>query len=404
MLLRIVPSALLLGVAGCSSAGTAASQDDAGTATADAATVTDATTAGADASAPTSDASTPTDGAPPSVDTDASVAAFAVGVTTRTWEDTHRPTPENGTEPAKTSRKLLTEIWYPAPGTPTASPTRDAPLAPGGPYPLVLFVHGSSSNRTVYSYLTSGLARAGYVVAAADFPLTSMGWPGGTSDLHVSDQVGDLSFMCDQMKSASLTPNDLLKGAVDGLSYSVMGHSTGGTVAALAAFGGDDTLITHDPRVRAVIPLSGDACMFDTTFFQKRNVPVFVIGATNDLFVPPSNNGQRVFDNSNMPHLLATLVGASHVAFTDFGIPDWLLNPIPTGPTSPLATTLSAYGDASACLPIPPAATFAAMPTDTQHALVVQIVTAYLEDQIRHRPGALKSVMTSGDPGVVFRP
>ncbi len=408
MFLRIVASALVFGVVGCSSAN-ATAPEDGGVASghaSDAGSHPDATVGAKDAGgvAPVADASSTGDAAQSDAGGANALAAYAVGVQTRTWEDANRPTPANGSEPARGTRTLVSEIWYPTPGAPTASPTRDAPLAPGGPYPLVLFVHGSGSNRTVYSYLTSGLARAGYVVVAADFPLTVMNAPGGSSDLHVSDQVGDLSFMCDQMKAAALAPSDKLRGAVDGLSYAVVGHSTGGTVAQLAAFGGDDALITHDSRVKAVVPLSGDACMFNDAFFAKRSVPILVVNATNDLFVPPENNGLRAFVNTNDPHMLATLIGGSHVNFTDFGIPDWLLSPKPTAPTSPLATTLSTYGDGAACLPVPAASTLAAMPVDTQHALTVHVVGAYLDAQMRHRTGPLTAVTTSGDPAVVFRP
>jgi pimeloyl-ACP methyl ester carboxylesterase len=391
---------LALGVAGCASTGTStsddANSDDAGVPHVP---VNDAGAAPTDAGGWEADAAQTDTGS-----SDAALADFAVGVTTRTWVDTHRPTPQNGVEPAKTSRTLVTEIWYPTPGTSSAAPpARDAPLAPGGPYPLVLFVHGSSSSRTVYSYLTIGLARAGYVVAAADFPLTALSTPGGSSDLNVSDQVGDLSFLCDQLKAAALDPSDALAGAVDGLRYAVVGHSTGGAVAALAAFAGDDPAIKHDPRVSAIVPLSGDACMFDATFFKSRSVPVFAIGATNDLFVRLANSGQWVFDNTTSPHLLAKLVGGEHVHFTDLNLPDILLNPVPTGPTSPLATTLRAYGDAGACLPVPAAGTDPAMSFDTQHARVVELVTAYLEAQMRQRPAALAALVGGNDPVVVFQ-
>jgi predicted dienelactone hydrolase len=333
---------------------------------------------------------------------DAGVPAFAVGVTTRTWTDPTRATPQNGLEPAKSGRTLVTEIWYPTTAPSSPDPPRDVPLAPGGPYPLVLFVHGSSGARTVYSSLTIGFAQAGYVVAAADFPLTASVTAGGPSDLHVTDQVGDLSFLCDQLKAAALDPSDELKGAVDGQSYAVVGHSTGGAVGELAAFAGDDAAIKHDPRVSAVVPLSGDACMFSASFFQSRSVPVFAIGGTNDLFVPIANNGKWVFDNTRPPHLLAKLVGGSHVYFTDFDIPDAPLKPVPTGPTSPLATTLSAYGDASECLPVPPKGMDAQLSIDTQHALVVQLVTGYLDAQMRHSPAALAKLIAAGNPLVVF--
>jgi alpha-beta hydrolase superfamily lysophospholipase len=340
-----------------------------------------------------------TDGA-----TDAEVTSLPVGVTTRTWIDTARPTPQNGTAPAQPSRTLATEIWYPTSATSPLAPTlRDVPVAQGGPYPLVLFVHGSSSGRLLYTFLTIALAQAGYVVAAADFPLTALDTPGGPSDLNVSAEVGDLAFLCDQLKAASLDSTDILRGAVDGLGYAVVGHSTGGAVAELAAFAGDDAAITHDPRVRAAVPLSGDACMFDPGFFKTRAVPIFAIGASDDLFVRFANSGQWVFDNTSAPHLLVNLVGGQHLHFTDLGFLDADLGPVPTGPTSPLAVTLQAYGDAGACLPVPPPGADAPISIDTQHALVIQLVTAYLDAEMRQSPAALTALEGANNPLVVFQ-
>jgi pimeloyl-ACP methyl ester carboxylesterase len=360
--------------------------------------------AGADATGP-SDASPSSDAVPPS---DAAVpidaAHFAnVGVTTRTFVDSTRPTPANGSAAAQTSRTLVTEIWYPTVAN-GLSPIRDAALAPGGPYPLVLFVHGSGSGRTYYSYLTTALAQAGYVVAAADFPLTAMGTPGGSSDHYVWYQVGDLSFLCDQLKLTSASASDKLQGAVDGLSYAVVGHSTGGAVAELAAFAGDDSMITHDPRVAAVVPLSGDACMFSASFFKSRGVPVFVIGASNDLFVRWPNSGEWVYESTNEPHLSAELIGGQHIYFTDFTfLMDSMLNPVPSGPTSDLAVALQAYGDAGECLPEPGQGTDPAMTAAKQHAYVTKLVTAFLEAQMRHNPALLTAAEGENDPVVVFQ-
>jgi dienelactone hydrolase len=335
---------------------------------------------------------------------DMALGSYAVGVTTRTFIDHTRITPANGAEPEHPERSLATDIWYPTPGDSTSTAmTRDAPLAPGGPWPLVLFVHSSQGSRSGYPYLTAGLAHAGYVVAAADFPLTAGTTPGGASDLHVTDQVGDLSFLCDQLQAASADAAELLKGAVDGAHYAVVGHSTGGTVAELAAFAGDDAAIKHDARVSAVVPLSGDACMFDASFFKRRSVPIMIVGGTDDLFVRIPNNGQWVFDNGNAPHLLAKLVGAQHVYFTEFMIPDALVNPAPTLPDSPLAVTLRAYGDGSECSPTPPAGTDPQMPFETQHDLVLQLVTAYLHAQMRQHPEVLSALVASNNPLIVFQ-
>jgi predicted dienelactone hydrolase len=355
---------------------------------------------GADGPGATADAGPPpADAAPPPK------GPFAVGVTKRIWVDASRPTPANGSEPEQPSRTLDTEIWYPAVGDPGSTDAqRDAALVPGGPFPLVLLVHGSGSNRFAYSYLTTALAHDGFVVAAADFPLTAMSTPGGSSDLHVTDEVGDLSVLCDSLAAAAADPADALHAAVDGQHYAVVGHSTGGAVASLAAYAGDDELVHHDDRVAAIVPISGDACMFDPSFFARRSVPVLVVGATNDLFVRVPNSGQYQFDHSAEPRLFAKLVGGQHVYFTDVPLPDAILSPVPTGPDSPLAVTLRPYGDASACLPEPEAGMDPALDFDTQHALTIQVVSAFLAAQLRHDASALDALRASHDPALVLTP
>jgi predicted dienelactone hydrolase len=331
------------------------------------------------------------------------LGSYAVGATTRTFVDSSRKTPANGSEPEHPNRQLDTDIWYPIEGDNSSlAITRDAPPIPG-PWPLVLFVHSSSGTRNGYVYLTQALAHAGFVVAAADFPLTSGLTPGGASDLHVADQVGDLSFLCDALTAAAAADGDLLHGTVDCQHYAVVGHSTGGTVAMLAAFAGDDAMVKHDARVAAVVPLSGDACMFDAPFFKTRAVPMLVVGGTDDLFVRLPNNGQWAFDNSGPPHLLAKLVGAQHVFFTEFMIPDALVGPAPTLPDSPLSVTLRAYGSGAECDPTPPGGTDAQMPFETQHDLTAKLVTAYLQGQLRPHPEVLAAFMAEANPLIVFQ-
>jgi pimeloyl-ACP methyl ester carboxylesterase len=355
---------------------------------------------GGSSTEPDAGSGAPADAAPPPPR-----GPFAVGVTRRSWVDDSRPTPANGSEPAHPGRTLVTQVWYPAVGDASSTDAvTDAPLVPGGPFPLVLLVHGSGSNRFAYSYLTTALAHDGFVVAAADFPLTAMSTPGGSSDLHVTDEVGDLSFLCDTLAAAAADPADALHTAVDGQHYAVVGHSTGGAVASLAAYAGDDELVHHDPRVAAIVPISGDACMFDASFFARRSVPVLVVGATNDLFVRVPNSGQYQFDNSAEPRLFAKLVGGQHVYFTDVPLPDSILSPVPTAPDSPLAVTLRPYGDASECLPEPAEGMDPALDFDTQHALTIQVVSAFLAEQLRHDPSALDALRADHDPALVLSP
>jgi predicted dienelactone hydrolase len=143
--------------------------------------------------------------------------------------------------------------------------------------------------------------------------------------------------------------------------------------------------------------------MFFTQFFKSRTIPIFVIGGTNDLFVPFATNAQWVFDNTDPPHYLAKLVGGTHIYFTDYRIPDSFGFPSPMDSTAVLAATLSAYGDASECRPLPPASKDRRMSFATQHTLVVQLVTAFLDAEMRQRPAALQAALTANNPRVIFR-
>src|SRR5262249_23499053 len=95
--------------------------------------------------------------------------SFAAGVRTISW------TKDSAFMPG-TPRTLDTVIWYPAPkGSGPVSPgfraVVDAPLDPsGGPYPVVLFSHGSCGYPAQSTFLTSLLASRGFVVVAPPHP------------------------------------------------------------------------------------------------------------------------------------------------------------------------------------------------------------------------------------------
>ena len=328
---------------------------------------------------------------------DASAPGYPVGVTTRLLVDPSRSTPPNGTAPGTQNRSLNTDIWYPATGDPAAAEIRDAlPELTGAPYPLVLFVHGSSAFRRSSTFLTQALARAGYVVAAADFPLTCINTPGGSSDWHVEDQPGDLSFLATTLFDASSTPGDLLAGALDASrGYAVVGHSTGGTVALLAGFAPD----AHDDRVRAVVSISGDCCFFGDSFFSTRATPLLLLTASRDLLVPPPSNAQRAYRLAGPPKAISILLGGTHLGFTDLDLPDDI-GGSPTTTRDPLAQTLSAYGGGTSCESVPPPADDPAMTFIKQHRLTVTWTRAFLDTFLRAAPQDLTCLEARSDPWV----
>lgn len=128
---------------------------------------------------------------------------------------------------------------------------RDLPLdTEHGPYPVVVFVHGTAAFRhQSLSHVTHWASR-GFVVIAADHPGLMLG------DLLAmfcpDDPTGeqDLSGDIDAMLAALAAPSgDLgfLAGAIDTTRIAVTGHSAGGSASAAAA---------TKPGVRVVMPLA----------------------------------------------------------------------------------------------------------------------------------------------------
>jgi predicted dienelactone hydrolase len=332
--------------------------------------------------------------APPETSTD---AGPGVSLTTRILVDTSRGTPANGTAPASSSRSLPTDVWYPTQAA-TSPFAMDAPIdASRAPYPLVMFVHGSTSTRAQSRSLMQGLAAAGYVVMAADFPLTAFSTPGGASDLHADEQVLDLEFLADRMRSFAADPHDAFYGAVDATKYSVIGHSTGGTVALLALFAPD----MHDARVQSAVALAPCACFFGTSFFQTRALPLLVLAGTDDLFVPVSTNGARAYALASAPRVMVTLLGGTHLYFTDIRLSDTALMPMPTTMDSDLAVTLARYGNGSDCAPIPAPRMDPMMTLEAQHARTLAWSRAFLDATLRASPAGLTSLEGAGDPMTV---
>jgi len=318
-------------------------------------------------------------------------ADHAVGQVTVTFEDISRGTPANGTAPATSSRVLNTDIWYPATGTPSDAPMLAADLDPAGaPYPLVVFVHGSSGFRGQSTFLTTALARHGYVVVAADFPLTYLGTPGLSSDKHVELQLGDVSFLATQLADVAVDSTHPLFGAVDPhAGYTVTGHSTGGTIALAMAY-----LPTgNDARVKAAVALAPCACFFGASFFTSRQVPLLVVAGTDDKIVPPSTNGAYAYASASAPKAFALLTGGTHLHFTDYDLQD--VDATPTTTEDDIAQSFAAYDTGTGCQPFPPVGTDTLLSLDDQHRVTVELTEAFLDENVRGQSSILASVAST---------
>jgi predicted dienelactone hydrolase len=237
-------------------------------------------------------------------------ASRAVGTTTLPLVDGSRPTPPNGTAPGLPERALPTWVWYPA-----TTDGADAPLAAGGPFPLVIFSHGLGSFPQQSEYLMRHLASHGWIVAAPQYPLGHLGTPGGQTIGDKKAEAGDVSFVIDVLLGATTPDTARFAGAIDGDRIALTGHSAGGLLTLVAGY--DATV--RDPRVKAAAPLAPAACFLDDGYFGAVAVPLLLLHGDADLLLAVDAYGRRPWSFANAPKRLGIIAGGNHMGFADAG-------------------------------------------------------------------------------------
>ncbi|MEO2169432.1 MAG: ABC transporter permease subunit, partial [bacterium] len=156
----------------------------------------------------------------------------------------------------------------------------DAPLGKGGPWPLLIYSHGTYGRPDNATHICEFLASRGYVVAAPAFPLTSSVSSTKLPAADVSDagsQPGDVSFLID-----SLIAHARFGPAIDAERIGTTGISLGGITTYFASFG----LPTRDPRIKASAPIApgdpvyaalGFGLGFGGTVPARVNVPALLL-------------------------------------------------------------------------------------------------------------------------------
>jgi predicted dienelactone hydrolase len=267
--------------------------------------------------------------APPPLDPGAA-GPYAVGSTDTIFVRTSSTTGE--------PRALDTVIWYPAPPNANASPDfdgglRDAPLAPGGPFPLLVFSHGSCGLPGQSKFLTARLASYGFVVAAPPHPGNTI-FDGASPDRCLNpanlrdpfvNRPDDVRFVIDQMLAGG---DGRFAGAIDAARIGVFGHSFGGQTALVVA--------AQDERVRGVLSLAPGGVSIVASLVDRIDVPAMVQGGEIDSIAPFSANQQLAYDHLRAPRFLVEIGDTGHFAFADQCL-------APTGTTYPdcAAGTLS---------------------------------------------------------------
>lgn len=226
----------------------------------------------------------------------------------------------------------LVEIWYPAVQGTTGTDTydmreftpeairalltgdadstftieagRDANAAEG-PFPVVLFSHGSAGIRQQSSFLTSHLASWGMVVASPDHPSRDLnnrlgGGPEEPTD-SVDDLLGTLALLTDQNLDGPLA------GRMDLDAVGAVGHSAGGGTVLAAA---------TDPAIAGYVSMASGILGGDGSPDLPAK-PSFFLAGTEDAVVTPERT-RAAFEAVPAPTLLWVIEGVGHNGFDDF--------------------------------------------------------------------------------------
>ncbi len=187
----------------------------------------------------------------------------------------------------------------------TMAAYKDVTGSAKGPFPVVLFSHGSPAFRMASSGLDAGIASWGFVVVSVDYlergEVTQ--FP-GEKPLSL-DEPRDRRLMLaslDLVTGESDRSASVLHGLVDGTRVASAGHSAGGTTAF-------DALT--DPRVKVAVLW---APAIPTT--PPTNKPTMIIGASNDILVTPAIL-EKDYAKLPTPKRWVEIGNAGHNSFTD---------------------------------------------------------------------------------------
>ncbi len=184
---------------------------------------------------------------------------------------------------------------------------RDLPLdAAHGPFPVVVFVHGTAAFRHQSVSQTRHWASRGFVVIAADHPGLMLGDFLAMACPDDPSGARDLSADIDAMLAAVTAPTgDLgfLAGKLATDRVGIVGHSAGGSAAAAA---------TGKPGVRVVASLAGGSAAPASSTLED----VLFMGGTNDTVVQFSSV-TSAWTGSATPRHLVGIGGAGHLVFSD---------------------------------------------------------------------------------------
>lgn len=235
-----------------------------------------------------------------------------------------------GSDDTERTRSVL--IWYPTSATAKQHSYRgqvgfvaaDGAVS-SGEHPLVIFSHGFLGAPDQSIFLTEGLARRGYIVAAIahadgllakrEKPIPAPNFADGKSwtEDKFRDRREDVVALIDRLLKHHSQVGSPWQGRIDAAAIGVSGHSLGG-YTALGLIGGWEK--ARDKRIKAALALSPYSMPYHSQGeLDKVATPVMFQGGTLDWGITPLVPG--AYKKLTGPKYYLVLKNETHFGWTN---------------------------------------------------------------------------------------
>jgi pimeloyl-ACP methyl ester carboxylesterase len=169
----------------------------------------------------------------------------------------------------------------------------------GGPYPLVVFVHGAGAAPEFYEDLITDVAAEGHVVVAPALP--------GSSDSSGLAALRALPFQPGRVRQVivGVTEGQGAIPAADPERVVIAGHSLGAMTALAMAY----NTCCVDRRVDAVVSIAGQLASFPGGVWNTGTVPVLFVHGRADQTVAYTGSGEAFQEVGTSAYLLTVEAG-----------------------------------------------------------------------------------------------
>jgi len=352
---------------------------------------------------------------------------YAVGVTTLTLEDKSRKQPNSSKH-----RPMVIEIWYPATDDTdkkavdaydmgkdappdvlkilkekkvtlpklTQVAARDAkPLRKEGPYPLILFSHGSGGIRFQSTFYCPHLASHGFVVISVDhdgntlFDLLRDKEAQGAKGMgrSINDRPKDMKFMYDEMVKRNKDPKDRFFEMILPEQLGVTGHSFGGLTSVL--------IVRDFPQLKVSVPQAPHTTVARAVVNADdlAKVPFLVMASMDDKTLDYQDEQKSFYDLMITSTYLKSdrfffaLKRGGHFTYSDICELDLSAAAAKLGFGSSISNILQdgCHKDKN-------------IPTKEGHRLINRYATAMFNVYLRGSKGSLKYLVPSAEKELIF--